>query len=153
MRWAPTPAAGRGRARATEGPERQVDSRGGRSLTLGEVPAPVGVLLAGAAAGFHLPCSGLHFVSPDVLLSGGGKEKLRANRKKEAGSWVSRPSRGPESAQSREGATNFLPHLRGVNFSGTQCLLSRSPSLVAFSFHSLVQSTVRASVLPTPSLR
>lgn len=33
MRGAPTPAAGRGRARATEGPERQVDSRGGRGLT------------------------------------------------------------------------------------------------------------------------
>lgn len=85
-------------------------------------------------------------VSRCVLCPEERKENLGVSRKKEAGGWVSRISRGPESAQSRGGAAGFQL-LSSVNFSGTEFLLSCASNLVAFSSHPSNPSAVAALAL------
>lgn len=121
------PAAGRGEGEVTEAPERPLGSAGRSGLADNS---------GGAAGALLVSCNAFHFLSPGVFCSRAkGRKHWVSQGNKEAGGWMSRIPRGPESALVGLGSCRVSVAQPCTFQCDSEFIPSCSPSLVAFSSH------------------
>ena len=135
------PVAGRGEGEVTEAPECPLGSAGRSGLADNS---------GGTAGALLFSCSCFHFVSPYVFCSRAkGRKHWVSRGKKEAGGWMSRIPRGPESALVGRGSCRVSIAQQCTFQCDSEFIPSCSPSLVTFSSYFTNHSTAAGTALPT----